>query len=123
MNAAEISWVFAVSIKEGKEEALRQLVGEMSDQAEANEPDTLQYLWMISDDGTSGQVHERYRDSSAALTHLASFNQNFAERLMALVDPTGMVVFGNPSETLKAELAGVGPVFMRRAGGFARENG
>lgn len=122
MNDTEISWVFSVTIKDGKEEDLKVLIGEMAKQAEATEPGTLQYRWMISDDGTSGQVHERYRNSEMALTHLASFNENFAERLMRLVDPTGMVVYGNPSMALKKELAGVGPVFMQRAGGFTREN-
>lgn len=94
----------------------------MSDQVKATEPDTLRYEWMISDDAKSGQVHERYRNSEAALSHLKSFNENFAKRLMALVDPTGMVVFGNPSAALKEELAGIGPVFMRQAGGFVRKS-
>ncbi|MCP4315131.1 MAG: hypothetical protein GY789_03645 [Hyphomicrobiales bacterium] len=81
---------------------------------------TLGYQWSISDDGSHGQVHERYRDSEAALAHLASFNKNFAARLMELVNPAGMVVFGTPSAALKKELEGAGPVNMLPAGGFVR---
>jgi quinol monooxygenase YgiN len=120
MSGSEVFWVFEVAIKEGEAENLKALIGEMSDRAETSEPATLHYEWMISEDRTSGQVYERYKDSEAALTHLASFNENFAERLMAMADPARMVVYGNASLALKQELAGVDPVYMQRAGGFVR---
>ena len=118
--SGEISWVFEARIREGEAENLEALIGEMSDAAEATEPGTLRYAWMISEDGARGQVHERYRDSEAALAHLASFNEHFAERLMALIEPERMLVYGNPSAALKQELAGASPIYMHRAGGFER---
>jgi quinol monooxygenase YgiN len=99
---------------------LNDLIREMSDASFANEPGTLTYEWTISGDGKTAHVHERYANSDAALRHLASFNQNFADRLMALVEPTGMTVYGSPSAELKKELAGVGPAYLRVIGGFAR---
>jgi hypothetical protein len=92
----------------------------MSGASEANEPETLIYQWTISDDQKTAQVHERYASSEAALRHLASFNTNFADRLMALVEPTGMTVYGSLSAALRQELAGIGPVYMQVIGGFAR---
>jgi quinol monooxygenase YgiN len=92
----------------------------MADGSKANEPGTLIYEWTISEDEKSAEVHERYADSDAALRHLASFNDNFADRLMALVEPTGMIVYGSPSAALKKQLEGAGPVYMNVIGGFAR---
>lgn len=116
-----ISWIFEATIKPGSIDQLKAMIVEMADRTEETEAGTLRYEWMISDDNSSAQVHERYRDSAAALTHLASFNENYAERLMMLVEPTGMTVFGSPSEALKKELSGVAPVYMHKAGGFARD--
>ncbi|MEX3007303.1 putative quinol monooxygenase [Hoeflea sp. TYP-13] len=120
MSGSDVSWVFSVTIKDGAVEKLKAIIAEMADGAKASEPGTLGYEWSISDDGKNGQVHEHYRDSEAALTHLASFNENFAARLMELVEPTGMVVFGEPSAALKKELEGADPVYMQPAGGFVR---
>lgn len=120
MSGSDISWVFSVTIKDGAVERLKAMIAEMADGARASESGTLGYEWSISDDGNSGQVHEHYRDSEAALAHLASFNENFAARLMELVDPTGMVVFGTPSAALKKELEGANPIYMQPAGGFVR---
>ncbi len=117
---SSVSWVFEVAVKAGETDNLRKLITEMAERAEANEPDTLTFEWTISADGATAQVHERYPHSHAALTHLESFNQNFADRLMALVEPQRMTVYGNPDEALRRELAGADPVFMESAGGFTR---
>ncbi len=92
----------------------------MSDASYASEPATLIYEWTISDDKKSAQVHERYADSDAALRHLKSFNDNYASRLLALVEPTGLTVYGKPSAALKEELAEANPVYMDVIGGFAK---
>jgi quinol monooxygenase YgiN len=117
---SNVFWTFNVTIKGGEVAKLKDLIREMSDASEADEPGTLIYEWTISDDKKAAEVHERYADSDAALTHLASFNKNFADRLMALVEPTGMTVYGSPSAVLKKELAGANPVYMDVIGGFAR---
>ena len=54
------------------------------------------------------------------MRHLASFNENYADRLMAFVEPTGMTVYGSPSAALKKELEGAKPVYRAVLGGFAR---
>jgi quinol monooxygenase YgiN len=117
---SNVFWTFGVAIKNGKLDELKDLIQEMSDTSQANEPGTLSYEWTISDNKTAAEVHERYADSDAALRHLASFNENFADRLMALVEPTGMTVYGSPSAALKKTLAGADPAYMAVIGGFSR---
>ena len=118
--ASNVFWTFGVAIKDGKLDQLKHLIREMADASRASEAGTLIYEWTISDDRKTAEVHERYADSDAALLHLASFNKNFADRLMALVEPTGMTVYGSPSAALKKELAGAKPVYSAVIGGFAR---
>jgi quinol monooxygenase YgiN len=117
---SNVFWTFCVAVKDGKLDKLKDLIQEMSDASQADEPATLIYEWTISDDKKTAEVHERYADSDAALRHLASFNKNFADRLMALVKPTGITVYGSPNAALKKELAGAGAVYMGVIGGFAR---
>jgi len=117
---SNIFWTFGVAIRDGKLDALKGLIREMAEASQANEPETLIYQWTISDDEKTAEVHERYSGSDAALRHLASFNNNFADRLMALVEPTGMTVYGSPSVALRKQLEGAGPVYRGVIGGFAR---
>ena len=118
--ASNAFWTFGVAVKDGKLDELKGLIQEMSDASQANEPGTLIYEWTISDDKKTAEVHERYANSDAALRHLASSNENFANRLMALVKPTGIMVYGSPSAALKKVLEGANPVYMEVIGGFAR---
>lgn len=117
---SNVFWRFEVAIKDGKLDELKDLIEEMSDASRANEPGTLIYQWTISDGDKAAEVHERYANSDAALGHLASFNENFADHLMALVEPTGMTVYGSPSAALRKQLEGADPVYMGVMGGFAR---
>ena len=54
------------------------------------------------------------------MIHLESFRQNFAERFMAAVTPTRLVVYGDPSGEVRAALSAFGAVHMAQIGGFAR---
>ena len=54
------------------------------------------------------------------MTHLASFGEKFAERFLAILEPTRLVVYGNPSSEARGALAGFGAVHMEQVGGFAR---
>ena len=115
-----VSWLFEVDIKEGQLDNLRALIHEMAERTQATEPDTLTYQWSISEDGSTGQVHEQYTNSDAALAHLATFNETFADRLMAMADPRRMTIYGNASAALKDEVSGIDPTYMNLVGGFAR---
>ncbi len=86
MNDA-VHLLLALNIKEGELDNFKALVKEMVDATQANEPGTLNYEWFLSDDEKTCHLYERYADSAATMTHLASFGQNFAVRIMAAVEP------------------------------------
>ena len=115
-----VSWMVELAIKDGELDNFRNLMIEMVDATQANEPDTLNYEWAISEDNKTIHIYERYADSAAALTHMGTFGEKYAERFMASIDQTSFVVYGNPNNEAKAVLAGVGAVFMPPFGGFTR---
>lgn len=82
------------------------------------EPGTLGYEWSIGEDGEAA-VREHYADAEAALTHLRGFEENWQERLLALIEPTRTTVWGEPSEELRSAL-GEGTRFHTPLGGFTR---
>lgn len=112
--------VLEVAINQGELDNFKALMNEMVEFTQANEPNTTNYECFISDDDQTCHMYERYTDSAAVLTHLASFGANFAERLLAAVAPTRLVVYGNPSAEVREALAGFGAVHMAQIGGFAR---
>ena len=115
----DIYWVFELAINPGLFEDLKTLMADLIE-ATQNEIGTLNYEWTISDDHQVCHVYERYQDSGAAMTHLESFGKNFAVRLMEVVKPARLIVYGTPSAQLKDSLAGLDPVYMAPLGGFRR---
>jgi hypothetical protein len=55
-------------------------------------------------------INERYADSAATLTHLATFREKFTPRFLVAVDPTRLVVDGTPSDGVKEAFKASGPV-------------
>ncbi len=115
-----VYWLLEVTIKPGELDNFKALMKEMVEATQANEPNTLNYEWTISEDSQSCHIYERYADSAATMTHLGAFGEKFAERFMAAVDPTRIVVYGTPNNEVKEALSGFGPIFMAPFGGFAR---
>ena len=115
-----VYWMLEVAIKPGQLDNFKTLMMEMVEATQANEPNTLNYEWTISEDDQSCHIYERYADSAATLTHLKAFGEKFAQRFLAAVNPTRLVVYGNPNDQVKQGLSGFGGVFMTPIGGFAR---
>ncbi len=115
-----VHWLLEININEGELDNFKALMKEMVDATKANEPGTMNYEWFVSDDEKTCHIYERYADSAATMTHLASFGQNFAERFLAAVAPARFVVYGNPNDEVRAALAGFGAVHMSQIAGFAR---
>ena len=115
-----IHWIVEVSIKPGELEHFKSLMTDMVESTQANEPNTLNYEWMISDDNQTCHIYERYTDSASTMRHLSTFGANFAERFMAAVDFKRFVVYGNPSDELRKTLGGFNAEFLGPFGGFAR---
>ncbi len=115
-----ITWSFQLSTNDGQLDAFKTLVDEIIGAVKTSEPDTLTYEWFISDDGKSCHVNERFTDSPAALSHLGNFGANFAERLLALAQPTLMIVYGAPDDETRGVLDGFGAQYMGSYGGYNR---
>ncbi len=115
-----VYWILELAVKPGQADAFKALMNEMVEATQANEPDALNYEWTLSADGATCHIHERYADSAATMTHLASFGANFAERFLAAVEPTRFTVYGNPNAEVRGALDGFGAVYMTPAAGFAR---
>ncbi len=114
-----ISWNLQLTIHEGKTDEFRALAAEMAASVET-EPGTLQYEWFIGEDGHTCHINERYVDSEAAITHIAHFGANYAERMMAIIAPTQFSVYGDPNTAVREALVGFGAVHMKHLTGFRR---
>jgi quinol monooxygenase YgiN len=113
-------WLYEVKIKDGQLQNLKDLVAEMVANTKANEPETLVYAWVVSEDGSTGEVYERYANSEAALAHLATFNKYFADRLGTMVDLARHTVYGHPSAALRKAIADSKPIYFENVAGFER---
>ena len=114
-----VSWNIRLSVQDGKLDEARALMAEMVE-ATKQEAGALGYEWFLSPDGTTCHINERYADSAATLEHLGNFGANFAERFLACFAPTGLHVYGEPSDEVRGVLDGLGAVYLGTLGGFTR---
>jgi len=114
-----VSWNLRVSIRQDQLEAFRTLMQEMVTSTEA-ESGTLGYELFISSDDTECHIHERYANSAGALAHLGHFGSRFAERFLGCVEPTSILVYGEPSDEVRTILDGFGAIYFGTLGGFSR---
>ncbi len=114
-----VSWMVELSIKSGQLDNFKAFVEEQV-QSTRNEPNTLAYEWFLGADNSSCHIYERYADSAAAMTHLGTLGEKFAERFMPMVDVKQFTVYGAPNDEVKGVLSGFGATFMGQLNGFAR---
>ncbi|MEM8999497.1 MAG: antibiotic biosynthesis monooxygenase family protein [Bacteroidota bacterium] len=118
MRENNVIWTLEGTIKDGQKEVLETLMQEMVGTV-SKEPGTLHYEWTLAADGKSLHVYERYADEAATMAHLGTWS-TFAERFMQAVTVTRFVVFSELPQKLKDAVAGLGPIYMKPIGGFAR---
>ncbi len=114
-----VSWMVEITIKSGQLDNFKVFVEEQV-QSARNEPDTLAYEWFLGADNTSCHLYERYADSTAAMTHLETLGEQFADRFTPMVDVKQFTVYGAPNDEVKGVLSGFGATFMAQLNGFAR---
>jgi len=115
----EIYWLVELAIKPGKFEEFQKMRDTLIESA-AKEEGTLNYQWNISEDQKSCHVFERYKDSEAAMIHSRTFEAEFADMVLSIVDVAKFTVYGNPNEEVRNTLSEFGAVFMSPIGGFAK---
>jgi hypothetical protein len=114
----EISWVFEVTVNAGSLDEFAALVRRVSDEDQAAEPDSLNLECFVDDRDV--HFYERFKDSPSAVFHLGRLMENYVGLLLSRCTLTQMTVYGEPSEELRAALAGFSPRYMSPVAGYAR---
>ncbi len=115
-----VFWIVEGIINEGVGDDLRVLIDEMVAGTKANEPGTIAYEWFVDAGRTRCSIYERYRDSAAAIIHLRTFDEKFAQRLERLIRIERLTLFGNASEDVLKMLGGEGTLVLLPMTGFTR---
>jgi hypothetical protein len=113
-----ISWLFEAAVKPDGVDEYRALAEEITAENEATEPDQEIFEWYLDDHEI--HIYERYSDADAAVMHVGRFVANYAERFLSLCTPTRMSVYGEPTDELKAAIAGFNPRYYEPVAGHAR---
>jgi quinol monooxygenase YgiN len=100
----QVSWLLELAVKPGELENFKALMAEMVESTRG-EAGVLTYEWSISDDSSAIHISERFADSAAVVAHLTAFGERFAQRFLAAVDPTRLVVYGAPNDEAKEALS------------------
>jgi quinol monooxygenase YgiN len=100
-------------------EAFRALAEEVC-KATKEEEGTVKYEFSLSADESTCHLYEGYADSAAAMVHMGNFNERFASRLMPIIQPTRLVMYGEPSDEVRAVSDSLGAIYMKPLAGFAR---
>ena len=90
---------------EGRREEYMRLSERALEMVRANEPGTLQYDLYLNDDQSECMVIERYRDSEAAMAHVANLGHLFAD-VLATVSVVHGELLGEVSPEIRANLVG-----------------
>lgn len=115
-----IEWVIEMDVQDGQGDAVAPLLDEMVKATRVHEPGAMHYHYYRSADGAQVTVVEAYENNAAAMTHLANFNEKFAERFFAAFAPTRFRVYGPAEDDLRTALAPVGAVHLDHMIGFTR---
>jgi quinol monooxygenase YgiN len=95
----EISWQVQLAIEPARFDSFRALTNEMIESTRLEEG-VLIYERFLSEDGWKVLVYELYANSEAAILHLRSFQEKFADAFGRLVKRDRFLVFGAPNGRL-----------------------
>ncbi len=122
MPETSLQLILQANVKKGQEKTLQNLAKTAPSVVEKNEPGTLDYRWVINDDGTGVRMLETYNTSQAFIEHINAAKQSgFLDQLMSCVDLTSTQVIGNPTPAAKEILDGLGASYFHTMAGFNRQ--
>jgi len=113
----DVYWTLSLELNEGQDDAFNALMGEMV-AATKDEAGSKGYEWFRS--GNTVHINERYETNADAGIHLGSFGENFAERFLSILTPTGLQVYGPAEGGVREGLTGFGATFFEQVGGYER---
>ena len=102
---SELLGIARFKFNEGKLEEYKRLSAQAMEIVRTKDSGTLQYDTYFNDDQSECIVIERYRDSEAAIEHAANL-ADVSAAVLAAVSVVHGELLGEPSEELRAKLAG-----------------
>jgi len=121
MRADDIHYTLQFDVRDGKMPEFESLVQQACDTCEPDEPGTLVYRWQMNGTGSRVQLHERFSDEAAMLTHLAGpAATEVFPKLMEIADVSRFDVHGDPSSAAAETLAAFGGTVFSQWKGFDR---
>jgi quinol monooxygenase YgiN len=102
---SELLGIARFKFHEGKREEYLRLSDQAMELVRTKESGTLQYDLYLNGDQSECMFIERYRDSDAAIEHVANVGHLFAP-VLATVSVVHGELLGEPSAELRAKLAG-----------------
>jgi quinol monooxygenase YgiN len=120
MPGQKVYFKVSLKIHEGKLAAFEETAKTMV-AATRKEPGALGYEWYFSGDRKSCRLIETYANADAALAHCnGPVVQELVPKLLALSDPDGFEVYGDPGPQVTAMLAGFGAALFAWRHGLER---
>ena len=101
----ELQGIARFKIHEGKLDEFKRLSAQAREIVRTKDTGTLQYVIYFNDDQSECIVLERFRDSEALIEHTANLG-DLVEAILAIVSVIHGELLGEPSEELRAKLAG-----------------
>lgn len=101
----ELLGIARFRFREGMRDEYLRLSDQAAELVRAREPGTLAYDLYLNGDQSECMFIERYRDSQAAIDHAANLGHLF-DAVLSTVDVVHGELLGEPSEDLRAKLAG-----------------
>jgi len=120
VGSEEVYWVVTFSIPQGQMDKFKQVVAPLVADT-AKEPGSLEYEYTVSDDQSTVDIVERYRNSAAAVSHVTqTLGPKYSKAFLEIAKPGRFVVYGTPDAEAKKVLQGFNPVYMTPFDGFTR---
>ena len=102
---SELLGIARFKFHEGRREEYLRLSDQATEIVRATEPGTLAHDLYLNPDRSECMIIKRYRDSEAAIEHAANLGHLF-DAVLATVSVVHGELLGEPSEELRAKLAG-----------------
>ena len=103
---SELVGIARFKIHEGKLEEFKRLSAEAMEIVKTEDTGTLQYDTYFNADESECVIIERYRDSDSAMKH-AEHLGDLSAAVLAIVSVVHGELLGEPSEELRAKMAGI----------------
>lgn len=116
----EVSWILTSRLVTTQPKAFEDLMVEMAKAVQQTQGGTTAYVWYLSEDGHSSEIFASFENSDAAISHMTWFSNTYVKQFMEMLNPTGMTVYGKPTQELRNTLASLSPRYLQTVGGFAR---